>query len=525
VELSVQPEPRPGAAGRFGPERIAAGSNDPSWQPRLAIKNPVPFAAVRAVRATSEPLASKNFVKNRDLHSPLQVVADCLFVVGLGVLSGSVYQGLVLQTAGTWQKFATSALVVALLFAVIARMLESRNPGATTTRFDRLRDAELVWSLAFATLAFLLFALKAGAGVSRGAFFTFYLSGLVFVGAWRALSPPVILRLARAAGYTARDCIVIGDEHDVLLDSLATELAMDGNSHPTVIRFRAGCDSAGWTRELAKLTAQTIQSAHALKHGEIYISASGLSADRQAAVRRSLSLLPRAIYVVPGPEIASLMRSKIASVGSYVAVELRREPLGLYQRLAKRIFDVVVAATALVVLFPFLVLVAVAIKLDSKGPVFFRQTRNGYRGQPFRIFKFRTMHVQEDGAEVRQANKDDDRVTRVGRFLRKSSIDELPQLLNILFGEMSLVGPRPHAVAHDEMYAKVIENYAVRQHVKPGLTGWAQVNGLRGETATTDLMYRRIEFDLWYAVNASLVLDFEIMVRTAVEVFRQRNAY
>ena len=135
------------------------------------------------------------------------------------------------------------------------------------------------------------------------------------------------------------------------------------------------------------------------------------------------------------------------------------------------------------------------------------------------------MHVQEDGPNIRQACQGDARITKIGKFLRKTSIDELPQLLNVLFGQMSLVGPRPHAQAHDELYAKAIENYQVRQHVKPGITGWAQVNGLRGETATLDLMYRRIEFDLWYAVHASLLLDAEIMARTVFEVFRQRNAY
>ena len=135
------------------------------------------------------------------------------------------------------------------------------------------------------------------------------------------------------------------------------------------------------------------------------------------------------------------------------------------------------------------------------------------------------MCVLEDGDSVTQASRDDQRVTRVGRWLRKSSFDELPQLLNILRGEMSLVGPRPHAVAHDELYAKLIENYELRQHVKPGVTGWAQVNGLRGETPTVDLMFRRIEFDLWYAANSSVMLDLQILVRTLFTVLRQDNAY
>jgi exopolysaccharide biosynthesis polyprenyl glycosylphosphotransferase len=220
-----------------------------------------------------------------------------------------------------------------------------------------------------------------------------------------------------------------------------------------------------------------------------------------------------------------LLRCKPSNVGSHLAVEVRSEPFDPVQRTIKRLIDFVVASAAIVLLAPFFCLVALAIKLDSPGPVIFRQTRNGYRGKPFRIFKLRTMKVQEDGAAVRQASRDDSRVTRVGRFLRKTSIDELPQLLNVLMGQMSLVGPRPHAQAHDDIYARTIENYEVRQHVKPGLTGWAQVNGLRGETATLDLMYKRIEYDLWYAVHASLLLDAEILARTVFEVMRQRNAY
>jgi exopolysaccharide biosynthesis polyprenyl glycosylphosphotransferase len=244
-----------------------------------------------------------------------------------------------------------------------------------------------------------------------------------------------------------------------------------------------------------------------------------------AALSRALSILPRAIFVVPDAQTASLVRCKPTSVGKYVALETRREPLDIVQRSLKRLLDLLIASMAIVLLAPLFALVAIAIKLDSRGPVLFRQTRNGYRGKPFKIFKFRSMHVLEDGPVIHQARRDDARITRLGRILRKSSVDELPQLVNVLLGDMSLVGPRPHAQAHDELYARTIENYEVRQHVKPGLTGWAQVNGLRGETATLDAMWRRIEFDLWYAVNASVLLDLEILLRTAIEVCRRRNAY
>jgi undecaprenyl-phosphate galactose phosphotransferase/putative colanic acid biosynthesis UDP-glucose lipid carrier transferase len=172
-----------------------------------------------------------------------------------------------------------------------------------------------------------------------------------------------------------------------------------------------------------------------------------------------------------------------------------------------------------------MLVVGLLIKLDSEGPVFFCQTRVGFNGQTFRIWKFRTMTTLDDGPVVRQAQKNDARVTRIGRWLRASSVDELPQLLNVLVGDMSLVGPRPHAVAHDSQYDAVIANYALRRHVKPGITGWAQVCGFRGETPTVDLMLRRVEHDLWYINNWSLWLDSLIVMRTAIALMRPQNAY
>jgi len=171
------------------------------------------------------------------------------------------------------------------------------------------------------------------------------------------------------------------------------------------------------------------------------------------------------------------------------------------------------------------VIAAIAIKLESNGPVIFRQRRRGFNDQAFVIYKLRTMKVQEDGAAVVQATKQDPRVTGVGRMLRMSSIDELPQLFNVLLGNMSIVGPRPHALIHDDEYGKMIANYAFRHHVKPGITGWAQVQGNRGGTPQLDLMEQRIALDLWYIDHWSLALDIYIMLTTSFELFRSRNAY
>jgi putative colanic acid biosynthesis UDP-glucose lipid carrier transferase len=184
----------------------------------------------------------------------------------------------------------------------------------------------------------------------------------------------------------------------------------------------------------------------------------------------------------------------------------------------KRLIDIVVCAVLLLVCLVPGLLIALAVKLDSPGPVLFRQRRIGYGGRPFHILKFRTMHVLEDGPQVVQARRDDPRVTRVGALLRDLSLDELPQLINVLAGDMSLVGPRPHAAAHDEYYGRHIANYAYRRRVRPGITGWAQINGARGATPTLSDMQARIDLDAWYVDHGSLALDLMILFLTPLEI-------
>jgi exopolysaccharide biosynthesis polyprenyl glycosylphosphotransferase len=193
--------------------------------------------------------------------------------------------------------------------------------------------------------------------------------------------------------------------------------------------------------------------------------------------------------------------------------------------LEKRTFDLLFASLALLLLTPVLAVVALLIKLDSAGPVFFLQHRYGFNQKPFRIIKFRTMRSLDDGPVISQAKKDDPRVTQVGAWLRRWSLDELPQLFNVIKGDMSLVGPRPHALSHDREYEQRISVYARRHNVKPGITGWAQIHGLRGETDTDDKMQSRVEYDLHYIDNWSLGLDLQIMIRTVLSPTSYRNAY
>ncbi|WP_246102278.1 exopolysaccharide biosynthesis polyprenyl glycosylphosphotransferase [Methylobacterium terricola] len=191
----------------------------------------------------------------------------------------------------------------------------------------------------------------------------------------------------------------------------------------------------------------------------------------------------------------------------------------------KRSVDLVGAALGLIVLLPLLLAIAVLIKWDSPGPVLFRQSRIGLGNRPFRVWKFRTMTCCENGAVIRQAQPGDPRVTRIGRFLRRTSLDELPQLVNVLLGSMSLVGPRPHAVAHDAQFAGLVVRYAERHAMRPGITGWAQVRGCRGETPNAAAMQRRVDLDLAYIEHWSVLLDLLILALTLREVFRSQAAY
>lgn len=211
----------------------------------------------------------------------------------------------------------------------------------------------------------------------------------------------------------------------------------------------------------------------------------------------------------------------------FPVIGIRSEPLAnLKNRWKKRIFDIVFSFFVLVFILSWLMpLIGLLIKLESKGPVFFVQKRSGRYNDIFRCFKFRTMTVS-DKSDLLQATKGDNRITRVGKFLRKSSLDELPQFLNVLIGDMSIIGPRPHMLAHTEQYSKIINRYMVRQFIKPGISGWAQVNGYRGETEATELMEKRVEHDIWYMENWSLMLDIRIIFLTVINMFKgEERAY
>ncbi|HDR8946398.1 TPA: undecaprenyl-phosphate glucose phosphotransferase [Burkholderia vietnamiensis] len=232
------------------------------------------------------------------------------------------------------------------------------------------------------------------------------------------------------------------------------------------------------------------------------------------------------IRFIPDVRSVALFDGAMVDLMGAPAINLVASPLPRQAMWKKELFDRLFAAVALIGLLPVMVMIAIAVKLSSRGPVFFKQYRKGADGREFQILKFRTMrvHVEQAGV-VTQATKTDSRITRVGRFLRKTSLDELPQFLNVLRGDMSVVGPRPHAIEHDRLYQKVVDGYIHRYRIKPGITGWAQVNGYRGETDRLEKMQKRVEYDLYYLRNWSFWLDMRIVAATIVNGFVNRNAY
>ena len=263
------------------------------------------------------------------------------------------------------------------------------------------------------------------------------------------------------------------------------------------------------------------------KHGvkDVFVTLPLSSQPRILNLMQMLQNTTASLYYVPDVFGVTVIQGRLEDMGGLPVVGLHLTPFSGINGLLKRASDLILASLILIFISPVLLAVALGVKLSSPGPVIFKQRRTGLDGDIIEVYKFRSMRSMDDGAVVKQATRDDPRITKFGAFIRKTSLDELPQFVNVLQGRMSIVGPRPHAVAHNEQYRKIVRAYMARHKVKPGITGWAQVNGLRGETDTLDKMARRVEFDLEYLRNWSLGLDLLIIARTARMMFFDRSAY
>jgi Undecaprenyl-phosphate glucose phosphotransferase len=410
-----------------------------------------------------------------------------------------------------------------LVAALTVALLEARGLYRRSFVLRKNSAAPIfnVWVTVFSFLAISAFLLGVGGQFSRGALLLYFISGGAALIGGRLFGRRLLASAIASGRLRGRRVYIVAERDQISTEALAGSLRRHGYTVIGNFLFdRAedgGAPRPAWNEVAEKIKSKEID--------EVMLAVGWSDHAGIQTIVNALSVLPVSVRLLPDRSVAQLVDRPMTDIGLAKTVELKREPLRLQERVVKRIFDTLVAGAVLVVLSPMLVAIAVLIKLDSRGPVLFRQTRVGFNGRTFRILKFRTMKTLEDGPEIRQATRDDERVTQIGRWLRATSADELPQLINVLRGDMSLVGPRPHAVAHNGQYDVAIANYAARHCVKPGITGWAQVCGFRGETPTVDLMSKRVEHDLWYIDHWSFWLDAVILVRTAIALMRPQNAY
>jgi len=388
-----------------------------------------------------------------------------------------------------------------------------------------VREILVCWLSTGLLLTLIAFLLKISAAYSRGAFLMFYIFVPIALLAARKATKVVLARAVAAKTLGRRDTILIGEPSEI--SALQTDDLVAFCGAPDVRRFTLSARSEYLESSSNDVAAIKSAANFVRRHNcrQILLALPWDETDRIEFIKDQIKTLPVALRLVPDKSVRTLSDSTLSKGKTGPVIDLQRAPLTELQRFVKRVADVIVAAFVLIFFLPLMAIAAVAIKLDSPGPIIFRQKRKGFNGKHFVILKFRTMSVQENGLDVIQAKRNDARVTTIGRLLRSSSIDELPQLLNVLRGDMSLIGPRPHALAHDNYFETMLSDYAFRHHVKPGITGWAQCNGARGATPTIEDVAKRVRLDLWYVNNWSLWLDLLILAKTALEVVRKRNAY
>ena len=420
--------------------------------------------------------------------------------------------------------------VLAVLVAILAPTVFKRPELSTLTILPRWGTIAISLIFRWLVLLALLFAIgyatKTSEEFPRRVVLTWALVTpvpLIFV----SIAVNEIVRRFMLAPSNIRTAVIAGynDVSQVLLQRILADAALglrivgffDDRSAER-LGLTAGGEVLGGLSDLPAY-AQT------QKIDVIFISLPMRQVQRVVDLLGELRDTTASIYFVPDIFVMDLIQSRTADISGVPVVAMCETPFQGSRGVIKRMMDVSLSTVGLVLLAPFLLVLGVLIKLGSPGPIIFRQRRYGLDGQIIDVYKFRTMTVTEDGAEIQQATRDDPRITPIGRFLRRFSIDELPQLFNVLGGSMSLVGPRPHAVAHNEQYRRLIKGYMVRHKVLPGITGLAQVNGCRGETTRLEDMKARIEYDLDYLRQWKPTLDIKILFKTALQILGDRKAY
>ena len=454
--------------------------------------------------------------------------STALTIIAVCVATGVAYHLVAYDNAGRYRSFVAIGALVAFLHILPFVFRSEFGLDQFLTRPSRPGRVVLIWTWAFFALAVVAFLTKSTATFSRGWLVLFYLAGGVSV---LLLETGIryAARRALAAGRIERQRLMLIGTPDEIQRFNAAQLGQRSTCEvacvvavPSVL---LDIPDAVSRADVEALLLRAVVSARAHDVQGVILLSDWNRTEFVDACVLAFSLVPVSIHLDAGRLADRFGAVRVDRIGPVAALALTEPPMGRLQQLAKRAFDIAVALSALTVLAGLFAVIAVVIKRDSAGPVFFRQRRLGYNQREFMIYKFRSMSVQASGEKFQQATRNDPRVTRVGRILRRYNLDELPQLINVLRGEMSIVGPRPHAVAHDKLFEKRIEMYPRRLNVRPGITGWAQVHGLRGETDTDAKMQARVEHDLYYIDNWSIGLDLYIVLLTIISPKAYRNAH
>jgi Undecaprenyl-phosphate glucose phosphotransferase len=412
--------------------------------------------------------------------------------------------------------------IVAMLFVVANAIRNEYAIGQYLSFKTQLLHSVSLWSVAFICTLGLAFVSETTGDLTASDFIddkaaSFFILGFLALCLERYVLVHCVRWQAKSGGFAARRVFLIGYEDEV--EAFSRRFTPDNlDMNVVAASHLRGPESLG--EDLALASA----SARILRPDDIFILVPWSQRETIDTCINAFLRVPASIHLGPERVLDRFADARISKIGAVSSLNLVRHPMTPTETLTKRVFDIAIAGTALLLLTPILAALALAIKLDSKGPIIFRQRRYGFNQEMFRIFKFRSMTTLEDDFKLKQASENDDRVTRLGRLMRRYNLDELPQLWNVVRGDMSLVGPRPHALVHDQIYDRTIGLYARRHNVKPGITGWAQVNGHRGGITEAG-MRARVEHDLYYIDHWSLWLDIRILFFTLVSRKAYSNAY
>jgi Undecaprenyl-phosphate glucose phosphotransferase len=471
------------------------------------------------------------FAKERETQSPWPlanwvasfVALEFLTVGATAYVTALLYHRFVLSNSIDGRTYWLSAVCVGMLIFFVTVGLRQYAQMQTISLHRFLWSGIGSVGLAFSFLLSILFLLKVTDDYSRATFF-FQLIAVTFtLLCVRAVGHSMIRAGIASDKIRARRAIVIGQPVDQR--AFVTRLAEAGVETVRLLSLPELSHSEGSVKDIKpNEVRQTIDICRSLNPDDVIVLCTTAEMPRIASLGAIFSELPVSLHLISVDATDLFGSLRRGELGSLATVEVLRPPLSIADRAIKRAFDIFASSVGIMLMSPLFLGVAIAIKLDTSGPVLFRQIRHGYNNQTIRVLKFRTMTTLEDGFAFTQVRAGDPRVTTIGRVLRRTNVDELPQLLNVLLGEMSLVGPRPHPIALNKKFEERISPFSRRHNVKPGITGWAQVNGYRGETDTLEKMQRRFEHDLYYIDNWSLAFDLKIILLTLFSKTAYLNA-